>query len=308
MRYRQVLNEYVREKTITNFADALYYKIKRDPSASFWATILGNSRKGGTEGMSVTQWAKIEACRLFLRYCEEADPTPTNSYVVWIVKRYISGGIACLEDIRSTLADYLDEYDEIKKSGFFKRTTNEMLKPLADINRIKSLFELRAFLNSVTPAERMSNTAADKKMEHDLITSGQAELLVDTPACRIVIPHTEAAAIYFGRNTQWCTSAKRNNMFQKYNVDGPLFIVLDKASNKRWQFHPSTEQFMDENDLQLDRIDWDKLPREAKEPHQRYVEAVKLASRGDLNRMASSGLQPFNRMASARLSVLNYQQ
>ena len=260
MRYQQLIFEYVRDKTLQNYGDALMARIKRDSSASWYTNFIGQYKSHKHEG-TLAEWVQKKSCGLFLMYCEEADPTPTHSYVRWMVQRYISGGIQRAEDIRSTCAEYLEQYEDIKRSGYFQRTTDPVLKPMGDINKVKSLFDLRAILNSISPAERISNTAGEKKKEQDLIESGAATVVVDTENCKVVIPHTEEAAVYFGRNTQWCTSARRNNMFASYNKDGPLFIVLKKSTNQRWQFHLQSGQFMDENDEEI--TNWSSIPKEA---------------------------------------------
>jgi hypothetical protein len=75
-----------------------------------------------------------------------------------------------------------------------------------------------------------------------------------------------AASCFFGRNTRWCTTSrdKNDNMFNAYAKDGPLFVILDKQSNKRWQFHfdlgqsmelrMQQNQFMDEKDHEVNPL------------------------------------------------------
>jgi hypothetical protein len=82
----------------------------------------------------------------------------------------------------------------------------------------------------------------------------QAEIVFNDADYRIVIPKTRAASCHFGVNTQWCTAATGSyNYFDDYNNKGPLYIVLEKKTNTRWQFQFETGSFMDEMDRSIDR-------------------------------------------------------
>lgn len=59
-------------------------------------------------------------------------------------------------------------------------------------------------------------------------------------------------------NTRWCTAAKKDNMFDEYNKEGPLYIILHKPTNRRWQFHLRGQQFMDERDNDTNFIKFNK--------------------------------------------------
>ena len=68
----------------------------------------------------------------------------------------------------------------------------------------------------------------------------------------VIIPHTQEASCYYGKNTQWCTAATDSyNMFNHYNNQGPLFINIRKTDGKKFQFHFETNSFMDETDTPI---------------------------------------------------------
>jgi hypothetical protein len=82
---------------------------------------------------------------------------------------------------------------------------------------------------------------------------------------QIVSPLTEESAKWWGKGTRWCTSAEKNNMFERYNKKAPLLIVLipnhsgtggngDKL--QLWK-NDNNIQFMDEldNNVALDYIE-----------------------------------------------------
>ncbi len=258
MRYHTILLEYDRKITFDKFADLLIHRIKRDTSANFWHHFLSVKKEAGE---SLADYVTRRSVDHFLMMCEQADPTPQNKYVPWIVRTYLKNGIARFEDIGSTCADYLEQFEDIKNSGYFKRpTTSPAMKEVADINRIRSLFELRSVLNAVSPAERISNNEKTRSEDRAFRENGEVEFIVDTAVVALLVPKTEAAAKFYGRNTQWCTSANRQNMFSVYNRKGPLFIILAKANNRRWQLHFGDMQFMDENDQPISSGDWEDIP------------------------------------------------
>jgi hypothetical protein len=97
-------------------------------------------------------------------------------------------------------------------------------------------------------AQIPSGSEEDRAEQQRFFDLGEAALVIDNSAVRVVIPRTETAAQYFGRNTRWCTSAKTSNQFASYNRQGPLYIILFKKNNVRWQWHFQAEQFMNERD------------------------------------------------------------
>ena len=88
---------------------------------------------------------------------------------------------------------------------------------------------------------------------------------------QIVSPLTEESAQWWGKGTRWCTSAEKNNQFERYNKKAPLFILLMSTSagnsgnrNKLqlWK-NDNNIQFMDELDntvsLQYIEQNWSVL-------------------------------------------------
>jgi hypothetical protein len=264
MRFKSILLEYIREKTIENYKDALWARMGADGSASaeYSHAIMVTKHPAKESGTTYREACKRNLAVRFLQTAESADPTPNNSYVQWVTTRYLSGGISRFEDIASSVSDNLAEYDELKRSGYFKRATGP-IKEAGDINRIKSLFELRAVVKQGNNENIESQKVIDKKLKTALIYNGHIEIIVDTPKCQVAIPHNEEAAQVLGRNTQWCTAARSNNAFRTYNAEGPLFVILDKPNNMRWQLHFETASFMDENDSRITDTGWFSLPSEA---------------------------------------------
>jgi hypothetical protein len=119
-----------------------------------------------------------------------------------------------------------------------------------DINQFKNM---NSFLDLMDQhAEKKTGREERQDEEQELIKSGQAVLYKDTGQIKIVIPKTEEAAKFYGRGTRWCTAGDKDNAFDLYNKDGPLYNIIFRGSGVKWQFHFETVQFMDEQDEDLD--------------------------------------------------------
>jgi hypothetical protein len=272
MRFGEVLLEYDRSKTMDRYGAALAKRVETDNGLDSFEALqkaiqyalekhLIRDTRDDDEGPEVDREREIVG-ELRIKFLvdaavetiENADPTANKEYVPWIITRYIKGGINRIEDVRSTVSDCLQRYDAAKRSGYFRRTANEGQREYADIGRFQTLRDLWQFTSRLSPADVTSNAAADRALEKSLIDSGQVEVLYNDNRFKIVNLKSEAAAKFYGRNTQWCTAAKNNNMFSRYINAGPLICVLEKPTNRRWQFHFQDGQFMDESDQP---IRWD---------------------------------------------------
>ena len=169
----------------------------------------------------------------------------------WILNRYLTPvgdayGINRWEDIESRLLPALAKFDVLKK----KPNLSPPL-PTKDLNQIKSLSQLEDITEKYQEAELASKSEKASSEEQAFYDSKQATLLYNDSQIKVVIPHTKVASQYFGRKTRWCTAAKTNNMFEQYNQKGPLYIVLIKSLNERYQFHWASDQFMNEGDQSM---------------------------------------------------------
>lgn len=78
----------------------------------------------------------------------------------------------------------------------------------------------------------------------------------------VMTPTTERAACYLGVTSQWCTTwgpyslekrnSTRENYFNKYNKQGPLYIIINKEDHdEKYQFHFESKQYMNSSDSQI---------------------------------------------------------
>ena len=82
---------------------------------------------------------------------------------------------------------------------------------------------------------------------------------------QIISPLTEESAKWWGKGTRWCTSAEKNNRFERYTKQAPLFILLMPDNHNKLQLWKNNNdtQFMDKSDNNVDlnyiEQNWDIL-------------------------------------------------
>jgi hypothetical protein len=197
------------------------------------------------------------------------DPSKKKSYVNWMITRYISGGINRLEDIPARLVPVLRIYDQAK-------ITRKVKPEDADIGKFKKLIDFTQMVkNNYGEKEIASNKSADKTQEQQFFADGEAELVYNSPEWKVVVPKTHAASCYFGRNTEWCTTTKDDpKYFDEHSENGPLYIILQKKTNTRWQFHFESDQFMDENDEEIDLVAFIRSYPEIAKLFKKYIKLL----------------------------------
>lgn len=172
-----------------------------------------------------------------------ADPTSLQGkrigkYSKWLFRIY-------RDMVESVLKKRFVKEDLTKATEYLKdfdRYKNRLSMSQRDINSYDSLSDLYLAIKSFRDTEKPI-TSRD-------IKSG-AEKVYEDERWLVLIPHTKEASCLYGANTQWCTAARKDNIFDEYARSGNLYINIDKKNNRKYQFHFESNQFMDETD---DRI------------------------------------------------------
>ena len=224
MRYFDLLLEYDQTTTLKNWGPQLLDAVEKDPT---WR--------------QDPDWPD-EAMAYIVRTFEAADPTPTKSYVLWLIRQYLADsktryihGSLKFEDIGTTIAQELANYHRLK-------ITKQLPPDKRDINRL-SWRDLREFPQAALPEK------ADR---------GQYKTVLDNAEARVIVPEDETASRFWGQGTRWCTAATQNCMFAEYHKDGPLYVIMPKHPahpGEKYQFHFESSQFMDERDEPLAPLD-----------------------------------------------------
>lgn len=227
------LLEYDQAKTMQNFGDKILAAAAKDTTVPRdTQTELRNPRMSAENRTNILQF--------FLNQFESADPTPNKKYTQAIAKMY-GNGQSLLEDILSTLAEYLVKFDRLNRR-------KKIPVPRNDFNRYTNLED---FMDVV---DEYYDPAEDDDAAGDAEKGKYQELYRDSDLV-VLQPLDQTAACYYGRGTRWCTAAtKGHNYFDTYSKRGPLFIIIPRkpaypGEKYQWQFE--TNQFMNEQDRQI---------------------------------------------------------
>ena len=223
MRISELLLEYNEARLLNDFGTKLEARAKSDLSAP-----------------------KNKTSQQLIQVIASADPTPNKELTFWLCLNYANNGIARWEDIDSKAVPALLKFKALLR----KPNLNPPLQ-IRDINQIKGLSALTDITEKYQEKETQSNSQLADQEEANFYKSKQAELIYNDNQVKVIVPKTKEAAIFFGKGTRWCTAAKNNNYFTQYNRQGPLYIVIIKGTNEKYQFHWESRQFMDSADQSI---------------------------------------------------------
>lgn len=219
MRHYELLREYSRDKTVENWGKKIAARVEQDRT-------LKSNFKDVTEPEQITKFV----ADFVIEPLERADPTKNNQYVQNLIKFYIAG--EQLEDLKSTAVDYLKKFHKLKAK-------KQIPSPRNDINRYANFGDFASVIDEYPDPEK-----AEK-------SKGDAQEVYKDANVRIITPKNTEAACYYGQGTRWCTAADNNNLFDVYNLQGPMYILLptkQKYNGEKYQIHPESQQYMDETD------------------------------------------------------------
>lgn len=221
MRYTELF-EYDRGITAQKLGAPLLKKFRTEPP-QWQQRIVGDQF---TDDPTVVQY--------LLGRVELADPTKNKQYVPWIIRNYVNNPSLKFEDATSRVTEPLQK--------FFKLVSKKQIPaPNNDIGRIKDLAQLVQLVDQYPDV-------VDQPKD---VNRGKAKPYYEDGDLRIIVPQDQTAACYYGQGTKWCTAAQQNNMFDRYNKSGEMYIIMPKKPaypGEKYQFHFESKQFMNEKD------------------------------------------------------------
>ena len=168
-----------------------------------------------------------------------ADPTPNNAYTRWLARIFIApnSNFRVPEDIQQIKTD-LEKYWKLAK-------TKKLKGPESNIDNFKSLGELYDVLEKFDDED----TQSGKEIKKQTKAKG-GDFIINDPGFSIIHLKTKEAACFYGKGTKWCTAGDSGNMFNHYNSEGPLYVILvDQGGKQRkFQYHYESGSFMNERD------------------------------------------------------------
>lgn len=219
----------------------VFHEIKIDPSEGKETIHIDN--EGKLTRYFIRSWEYLWALIV------NADPTKNKQYLQWLITKALKNDHEWrtkrfsywkedLESIRFTLKNF----DEFKRKG-------KVPPEFRDIQKFKDDLELYEFVKNLKIQLEEYALGSIEDRENKFFDNKEAKIFYESSKIRVVIPETHEASCFFGRNTNWCTAIpKRPEIFGDYSVDGPLYIVENKDTKQRYQFHFDSGQFMDEAD------------------------------------------------------------
>lgn len=161
--------------------------------------------------------------------------------LVWLCRMY------CSHDF---LIEDIPRLKDIIKSFY----TNRSKLQVKDINQYKQVSDLEDAVEAV--ADALPASVDSRKAP----ASGEYVILINEGDFKVLSPKTKAASQYFGARTKWCTARTDNGcMFDSYNEDGSLYIIIDGTEKYQYHFGDNSFTFMDAKDNTVCFFEIEKL-------------------------------------------------
>ena len=175
-------------------------------------------------GTSLTRYSALSYTDALgaITIIKQFDPTPNKEYTAWLVGAVARGKISYNPNVLDRAFKLLEIFDGMKKAKIIP-------EELRDIGKIKDLNFLEGLMNPYKTAWEEYQGNKNKNAEDSYYNSKQATLVYNDKNIKVVTPHTMEAAQFFGKNTKWCTSGNKNNLFDGYKYNNrTLYIILIK--------------------------------------------------------------------------------
>lgn len=156
--------------------------------------------------MSSKQVLKEQCDQLGVEYQDiiSKDPSSTKKYVKWIITQVANG--STLTDIIPTI-----EYFHTNNIKFQQR----------DINQYGSFKELEDKVKEIS--FKKSNRKKRQELKEDV-----PKIFEDENYLIVRIMDNKEAAVYYGKNTQWCITMEDANHFENYMAENTVFYYIIK--------------------------------------------------------------------------------
>jgi hypothetical protein len=180
----------------------------------------------------------------------ETDPTNNKQHFRWILTGYQDGGNHLLEDVLTHMKTSLKEFTTLKQQGHLTDLEKDLFMLCGLFGCVRHNQRTDGLLGLLEKHRKISPIVSSKEQERQI--RKDAELVYQDENITIIHPKTKEASILYGKGTRWCTSAQESeNMFEEYNKEGNLYIILPKhpqRTGEKYQLHIESRSFMDELD------------------------------------------------------------
>jgi hypothetical protein len=268
MRFTDILLEYDRGQTVNNYGDKVVATALKDRSVI--NALIGRFPNGAIKAGAETPEGRGLILDYVMGVIEQSDPTKNKNYAQAITRLYTMGD-TMLEDIESTLSQYLVKFDKLKNK-------KKIPAPHNDFMRYKSLDEFMSVVEQLPDPDsdvEKQKIGAVELPPHDSWRYVYGKLDEQgriTSDVLVIQPLNKFAGYWWakeypkkGVTNRWCTAWEGDNSrFDYYAKQGPLYIIIPAnrtEENEKYQFHFETKQFMDFQDHQIGDEGMDKLAK-----------------------------------------------
>jgi hypothetical protein len=180
-----------------------------------------------------------------------SDPSRNKSATQWLITTYLNDGFR-FEDM---LGDNTSKvHNTLVQFGLYRGKLDVSSRSL---NQYKTLADVYASIEAFIPKDNDDLTLSGKALKRSEREKAHQEtefIHQGEDGFTVVSPKTEFASKWWGKGTQWCTASDNNNMFQHYNKEAPLLIIIMPNGDKL-QLHVGKYefQFMDARDQDVEK-------------------------------------------------------
>ena len=166
----------------------------------------------------------------------------------WVLKLYKDKSPRLAEDLYKLKTREGDGYIDI----FNRAKERRMLRGVeGDLFKYKSIADLGAFIETLDIDTILGRTKGEQSSDVNSAASN-IEIPYEDEQWKVVIPKSYDASCYWGNGTRWCTATRESDKwYNHYSEQGPLYILIDKKTKDKYQFHFESGQCMNKQDIDL---------------------------------------------------------
>jgi hypothetical protein len=226
----------------------------------------------------------------------------------WVLKLYKNKSPRLVGDLYKLKNREGDGYIDI----FNRAKERRMLQGVqGDLFKYKSIGDLGAFIETLDVNAILGRTKGEQSSDVNSAASN-IEVPYEDESWKVVIPKSYDASCYWGSGTRWCTATREtSDWYNEYSSQGPLYIIIDKKTEDKYQFHFESEQFMDKNDRDIDFPIADEIPNWNDNLSNFFINIMEKTGNDDYVLHAESyitGYQNGRKLVRTGLDIFNYKK
>lgn len=224
----------------------------------------------------------------------------------WVLKLYKDKSPRLTEDLYKLKTREGDGYIDI----FNRAKERRMLRGVeGDLFKYKSIADLGTFIETLDIDTILGRTKGEQSSDVNSAASN-IEVPYEDKEWKVIIPKSYDASCYWGNGTKWCTATRESNeWYDTYSSQGPLYIIINKHTNEKYQFHFESEQFMNKNDIDIDFPIADNIPNWNDRLSNFFIKIMEKSGNDDYSLNAEyyiTGFQQGRKLVRNGLDKLNY--